>query len=96
MSEYIKGEDYEELIGKRARFKLDAVGCSYYIQGKTGVIQQIKGMEHIGLSLVFDEPLKRSNGDSVDMDSCYIPKGSIELWNGIMMKAKNQGGKANE
>ena len=72
MSEYLKDQS---LIGKRAKFK-EREDYSRDLWGKTGTIIQHEGMEHIGISLKFDDPSRASGHD---MKSCYIAPGSIEL-----------------
>lgn len=74
MSEYIKVKDYPELVGKRARFKDNLPGYCASLWLKEGVIIQIEGVEHVGLSIKFDNP-----GKGMDLDSCYIQPDSFEL-----------------
>ena len=73
MSEYITIKEYPDLLGKRARFKdkLDGYVGDLWLQ--EGIIIQHEGVEHVGLSLKFDDP------KGLPLDSCYIKPGSIEL-----------------
>jgi hypothetical protein len=82
--EYIKLKGNEHLIGKRARFKNNLKTYCRGLWLKEGVIKQLYQIEkgdlnHIGLSLVFDEPYKSGLGNSCIMKSCYIAPDSIEL-----------------
>lgn len=77
MGEYLKLKGNEHLINKRARFKDELQGYTPDLWLKTGVIKQLYqcqegDLNHIGLSLVFDDKTFR-------MSSCYIMPGSIEL-----------------
>jgi len=81
-TEYITIKEYPELIGKRARFKNNLPGYCQGLWNKTGTIQQLfqvtKGdLDHVGLSLVFDEQVDKGSG--WEMDSCYIMPNSFEL-----------------
>ena len=76
-NEYIHLEGNEHLIGKRARFKYNLKGYSKDLWLKEGVIKQLfqireGDLDHVGLSLVFDNKTFR-------MKSCYIAPDSIEL-----------------
>ena len=70
MSEYLKDQT---LVGKRARFKDNLPGYVKELWLQKGVIIQHKGLEHIGISLKFDNP------EGLPLDTCYIMPGSIEL-----------------
>lgn len=70
MSEYLKDQS---LIGKRARFKNNLNGYVASLWLQEGTIIQHKGLEHIGLSLKFDNP------KGLPLDTCYIQPNSIEL-----------------
>jgi hypothetical protein len=81
-TEYITIKEYPELIGKRAKFKNNLPGYCQRLWNKTGTIQQLfqvtKGdLDHVGLSLVFDEQVDWASG--WEMDSCYIMPNSFEL-----------------
>lgn len=77
MSEYLKLKGNEHLIGKKAKFKNNLQGYTKELWNKTGIITQLYqvtegDLNHIGLSLVFDDKKFR-------MESCYIMPDSIEL-----------------
>ncbi len=76
---YIKLENNKNLLGKKARFKNNLIGYSEHLWLKKGTIKQLKGVEHIGLSIIFDKPIKRHNQDNMPMDSCYIEENSFVL-----------------
>ena len=82
-TEYIKKETHAHLIGKRARFKDNLSGYCAYLWLKEGVIIQSKGMEHIGLSILFDKKPKGVESLSScyikPLSSCYIKPNSYEL-----------------
>jgi len=83
-TEYITIKTHAHLIGKRAKFKNNLAGYCSHLWDKKGVITQLfqveKGdLDHIGLSLVFDKPAKRYDGDNMPMHSCYIEPDSIEV-----------------
>jgi len=77
MSEYIKIKDFPELVGKRARFKNNLSGHCSNLWLKEGIIIQHKGMEHIGLSIKFDEQKKFCKPG--ELNSCYISPNSFEV-----------------
>ena len=77
MTEYIKLKGNEDLIGKKARFKnnLKEYTADLWLKERTikQLFQDKEGdLNHIGLSLVFDDKKFR-------MKSCYIMPDSIEL-----------------
>jgi len=85
MSEYIKIEQFKHLIGKRARFKNNLLTYGRRLWLKEGTIKQLfqvkeGDLNHVGLSIVFDKPVKREN-DKYDlgMESCYIMPNSFEV-----------------
>ena len=76
INEYIRIGEFKHLIGKRARFKNNLSGYCKELWLKEGVIIQHEGLEHVGLSLEFDNPdIKNRWG----LKSCYIREGSYEL-----------------
>lgn len=79
MSEYIKKREYGFLIGKRARFKTGLLGYTRRTWGKTGIIGQHEGVEHVGLSLFFDKPIRSGYKGSAVTKSLYITPESFEL-----------------
>ena len=84
VSEYINIKDNKELIGKRARFKNNLFGYCSHLWLKEGTIKQLfqvtpGDLDHVGLSIVFDSPVKRSKDDYSPMNSCYIAPNSYEL-----------------
>ena len=72
MNNYIKIKDNAHLIGKRAKFKDNLEGYCSWLWNQTGVIVQIDGVEHVGLSLKLDNT-------NLPLDTCYIEKDSYEL-----------------
>ena len=84
-NEYINIKDFKHLIGKRARFKNNLNTYCRHLWLKEGTIKQLyqikKGdLDHVGLSIVFDKPVKRSKEDTWQaMKSCYIMPDSFEL-----------------
>lgn len=79
MGEYITKKEYGYLIGKRARFKKNLSTYSRSAHGRTGIIGQHKGVEHVGLSLFFDKPTRAGIGNSVVTKSLYIMPNSFML-----------------
>jgi hypothetical protein len=84
MSEYIKKKEYGFLIGKRARFKKDLPEYGRQARGRTGTIGQLyavtpEDLEHIGLSLIFDKPIRSGYKGSMKTKSLYITPESFEL-----------------
>jgi len=82
-SEYITIKTHSHLIGKRARFKHNLQNYSRFLWGAEGTIKQLfqcreGDLNHVGLSLVFDKPLKQGN-DYLLMDSCFIAPHSFEI-----------------
>ena len=73
--EYIKIYDNKHLIGKHARFKNNLNGYSQYLWLREGVIIQHEGLEHIGLSILFD----KKPDENCSLTSCYIRPYSFEL-----------------
>jgi len=76
-NEYITLKTHKHLIGKRAKFKNNLAGYTRHLWNATGTIQQLHqvtegDLNHVGLSLVFDEPINH-------MESCYIAPNSYEL-----------------
>lgn len=82
-SEYINIATHKHLIGKRAKFKED----SRYTKScwnRTGKIfqdyQVVKGdLNHVGLSLKLDIPIRQGYCNSMVTKSLYIKLGSFEL-----------------
>lgn len=84
MSEYIKISEHPELIGKRARFKNNLKTYVSELWLQEGTIKQLYlvkegDLDHIGLSIVFDKPIKRHEKDNMPSDSCYIMPDSYEI-----------------
>jgi hypothetical protein len=77
--EYITIKTHASLLGKRAKFKDNLQGYGRKCWNQKGIIIQHKGLEHIGLSLKFDKPLKLTGNDSWIMETCYIRPNSIEV-----------------
>lgn len=77
MGEYIKIIGNRRLLGKRARFKNNLASYPRKLWLKEGVIIQHKGMEHIGLSIMFDKQIPYPKPG--ELNSCYIMPNSIEL-----------------
>ena len=83
-SNYITIKDNPHLIGKRARLKNNPNLLNRDLHLREGVITQLfqikKGdLDHIGLSLVFDKPLKSGYMDSCITKSVYLLPDSFEL-----------------
>jgi hypothetical protein len=78
-NEYIKIKTHAHLIGKRAKFKNNLNGYSAKCWNQKGIIIQHKGLEHIGLSLKFDKPLKLTGNNNWIMETCYIQPDSYEV-----------------
>ena len=82
-TEYITIKTHSHLIGKRAKFKSNDNRLGWRIWGKSGVIKQKYSVEkgdldHIGLSLVFDEGMNNAK-NNWGLDSCYILPNSFIL-----------------
>jgi hypothetical protein len=78
-TEYITKSEYGHLIGKRARFKKNLSTYTTSAHGRTGTIGQHEGVEHVGLSLFFDKPIRAGYKGSMKTESLYIMPNSITM-----------------
>ena len=76
-TEYITIKTHGHLLGKRARFKDNLKGYCACLWLRAGVIIQHEGVEHIGLSILFDD--RKENSAPGELNSCYIMPDSYEV-----------------